>query len=299
MAKACCDSCTTKVLSALCSRWRSLRSAAQRPQIQATRGIRSNAIAGFTTATPPIAGCASGYREMGLLSNLSPQKHQSRSSRCGFFVPGASAPVAQAPDQLAKACYDSCITKALLALCSRWRSLHSAAQRPQTQATRCIRSNAITGFTTAAPPIAGCASGYREVRLLSNFSPQKPQSCSSRCGCFVPGASAPVAQAPDQLAKACCDSCTTKALLALCSRWRSLRPAAQRPQTQATRCIRSNAITGFTTATPPIAGCASGYREMRLLSNFHPAETPKLQLTLRLFCPRGISACGAGGRSTG
>ncbi|MGR6738508.1 hypothetical protein, partial [Pseudomonas chlororaphis] len=62
---------------------------------------------------------------------------------------------------------------------------------------------------------------------------------------------------------------------------------------------RSNAITGFTTATPPSAGCASGYREMRLLSNFHPAETPKLQLTLRLFCPRDISACGAGARSTG
>ncbi|CAI9007779.1 hypothetical protein EMIT048CA2_90119 [Pseudomonas chlororaphis] len=59
-----------------------------------------------------------------------------------FFAPG---PVAQAPDQLTKAC---------------------------------------------------CASGYREMCLLSNFSPQKHQSCSSRCGFFVPGASAPVAQAP-------------------------------------------------------------------------------------------------------
>ncbi|KAA5844785.1 hypothetical protein F2A37_13180 [Pseudomonas chlororaphis] len=224
---------------------------------------------------------------------------------------------------MAKACYDSCITKALLALCSRWRSLHSAAQRPQTQATRCIRSNAITGFTTATPPSAGCASGYREMRLLSNFHPAETPKLQLTLRLFLPRVSAPVAQAPDQLTKACCDSCITKALLALCSRWRSLRPAAQRPQTQATRCIRSNAITGFTTATPPIAGCAAAANpgdavyqierdhrfydgcaaERRLRQRLQgdvpviklfPAETPKLQLTLRLFCPRGISACGAG-----
>ncbi len=36
----------------------------------------------------------------------------------------------------------------------------SAAQQPLIQATRCIRKTAIAGFTTAAPPIAGFASGY-------------------------------------------------------------------------------------------------------------------------------------------
>ncbi|AZD60580.1 hypothetical protein C4K18_2607 [Pseudomonas chlororaphis subsp. aurantiaca] len=58
---------------------------------------------------------------------------------------------------------------------------------------------------------------------------RNPKAAAHAAAFFVPGASAPVAQAPDQLAKACCDSCITKALLALCSRWRSLRPAAQRP----------------------------------------------------------------------
>ncbi len=199
---------------------------------------------------------------------------------------------------MARVCCNSCTTKALFALCSRWRSLRPAAQRPQTQATRGIRSNAIAGFTTATPPSAGCASGYREMRLLSNFHPAETPKPQLMLRLFLPRVSAPVAQAPDQLTKACCDSCITKALFALCSRWRSLRPAAQRPQTQATRCIRSNAITGFTTATPPIAGCASGYREMCLLSNF-PRRNTKAAAHVAAFFAPGISARSAGARSTG
>ncbi len=151
-----------------------------------------------------------------------------------FFCPKVSAPVAQAPDQLARTCCDSCTTKALSALCSRWRSLRPAAQRPQTQATRGIRSNAITGFTTAAPPIAGCASGYREMRLLSNFPRRNAKAAAHAAAFFVPGVSAPVAQAPDQLAEPAATAARPRrywpcvAAGAACARLRSGRKPRQR-----------------------------------------------------------------------
>ncbi|SFQ20082.1 hypothetical protein SAMN03159489_02750 [Pseudomonas sp. NFPP07] len=224
-----------------CSRWRSLRSTAQQTQTQATRCARDNVQPGFTTATPPIAGCASGY--------IGPITTGAGICSSTYRI---EPPIAAKQPQLAPRLWrfygGSSITGTYPR--SRWRSLRSAAQQTQTQATRCARDNVQPGFTTATPPSAGCASGYiGPITAGAGI-------CSSAYRIEQPIAAKQPHLAP-RLWRFYGGSSITGTYPR--SRWRSLRSAAQQTQTQATRCARNNVQPGFTTATPPSTGCASGY----------------------------------------
>jgi hypothetical protein len=107
------------------------------------RWVRRIVQPGFTTAAPPSAGCASGYigpiTTWADIYSTDRGKAADASSR-GLGVSNKEGPI---PNP-----------------CSRWRSLRSVAKQPQTRAMRWVRRIVQPGFTTAAPPSAGCASGY-------------------------------------------------------------------------------------------------------------------------------------------
>ncbi len=167
MAKACCNSCTTKALSALCSRWRSLRSAAQRPQTQATRCVRSNVITGFTTATPPIAGCASGYREMCLLSNFPRRNTKAAAHTAAFFAPGHQRPWHRRPINWPKPAatvarprrYWPCVAAG--AACARLRSGRKSRQRGVSDRMRSPVLRRLRRRAQAAPAATGRCACYQ------------------------------------------------------------------------------------------------------------------------------------------
>jgi len=101
--------------------------------------------------------------------------------------------------------------------CSRWRSLRSAAQPSQDHWPRCVRATRDAGLA-GWRPIAAFGSGYR-VRCR-----QRTQEPRNRC-----------------------------------SRWRSLRSAAQPSQDRWPRCVRAIRDAGLA-GWRPIAAFASGYR---------------------------------------
>ncbi|AZE18007.1 hypothetical protein C4K09_3548 [Pseudomonas chlororaphis subsp. aureofaciens] len=189
------------------------------PQNLSPRSAWKTTSPGFTTATSPIAACGSGYRDRAacvaaaelarlrtatqLPQNLSPRSAWKTTSP-GFTT--AAPPIAACGSGYRDR--DACVAAAELA------RLRTATQLPQNLSPRSAWKTTSPGFTTAAPPIAACGSGYRDR-----------------------------------------DACVAAAELA------RLRTATQLPQNLSPRSAWKTTSPGFTTATSPIAACGSGYRD--------------------------------------
>ncbi|WP_218278187.1 hypothetical protein, partial [Pseudomonas sp. RW409] len=196
-----------------------LRTATQLPQNLSPRSAWKTTSPGFTPATPPIAACGSGYKDR-----------------------------------------DACVAAAELA------RLRTATQLPQNLSPRSAWKTTSPGFTTATPPIAACGSGYRDrdARVAAaelarlRTATQLPQNLSPRSAWKTtsPGfttATPPIAGYASGYRDR--DACVAAAELA------RLRTATQLPQNLSPRSAWKTTSPGFTTATPPIAGYASGYRD--------------------------------------
>ncbi|AZD55411.1 hypothetical protein C4K19_3626 [Pseudomonas chlororaphis subsp. aurantiaca] len=144
-----------------------LRTATQLPQNLSPRSAWKTTSPGLTTATPSIAGYASGYRNRDacvaaaelarlrtatqLPQNLSPRSAWKTTSP--GFTPAAPPIAGYASGYRDR---DACVAAAELT------RLRTATQLPQNLSPRSAWKTTSPGFTMAAPPIAGYASGHRD-----------------------------------------------------------------------------------------------------------------------------------------